>query len=294
MGEAAKPDDFFPPHLVQGYESFLQGDFRRERTSFHDLAEKGQHPHTLVIGCCDSRVTPEEIFDAAPGEIFDVRNIANLVPPFGETLSHHSAWAAVDYAVAVLRVSCIVVLGHGRCGGVRAFIEASAKNVGQPPSADDALSQWIGLIAPAARRLGFPPQRCGDEYAETLAGNPSGKVSPICAAIPGWRPLSRRAPCACTARFSTLATRGCSRLDEARGAFVQIAQERHTPRWLRHPRLKLLIRRSLFLALKPICADFGGEEAYICCNCFLQRRLSGRQGEPKRTVDGNSRPDGPD
>ncbi len=126
MDPSPKSAEIFPQNLVLGYETFLGGEFRRERATFHELAEKGQHPHTLVIGCCDSRVMPEEIFAAAPGEIFDIRNVANLVPPFADHERHHSVWAAVDYALTALRVKCIVVLGHGKCGGVHAYVEGGS------------------------------------------------------------------------------------------------------------------------------------------------------------------------
>ncbi len=118
--------DILSPDLRAGYEEFLAGRFLRERQRFHDLAKTGQHPHTLVIGCCDSRVTPEEIFGAEPGEIFDVRNVANLVPPCTPDNYHHGSWAAIDYAVSNLRVKHIVVLGHAKCGGVRAYVERHA------------------------------------------------------------------------------------------------------------------------------------------------------------------------
>ena len=103
----------------------------------------------MVIGCCDSRVSPEVIFDARPGELFVVRNVANLVPPYTPTGSTHGVSAAIEFAVQALGVKHIVVLGHGRCGGIRAFVEQEA-----PLSAGDFIGKWMSLIAPAADRLG--------------------------------------------------------------------------------------------------------------------------------------------
>jgi len=153
--------------LLEGYESFLCGRFRRERQKFRDLALRGQHPHTLVIGCCDSRVTPEEIFDAEPGEIFDARNVANLVPPHSSNNYHHGSWAAIDYAVSNLRVSQIVVLGHARCGGVRAFLERYAGN--SVPDKEDYIGNWISILAKAASGIAPPPAAFDEAYADRLA-----------------------------------------------------------------------------------------------------------------------------
>ena len=227
MDAAAESDEFFPSQLVQGYESFLNGDFRRERPNFHELAERGQHPHTLVIGCCNSRVTPEEIFDAAPGEIFDVRNVANLVPPFAENLAHHSAWAAVDYGVSVLRVKRIVVLGHGRCGGVRAFVEGGEGKFERPLPAEDALGHWIGLIGPAARRLGPAPDLSGADYAETLARESVKQSLANLRGNPRLAALEQTRALRLHGAFFDIDDARLLALDEARGAFVQVAGERH-------------------------------------------------------------------
>ena len=103
----------------------------------------------MVIGCCDSRVSPEVIFDARPGELFVVRNVANLVPPYSPDGTYHGVSAALEFGVGALRVKHIVVLGHARCGGVRAFAEDSA-----PLSPGDFIGKWMSLIAPAAEKLG--------------------------------------------------------------------------------------------------------------------------------------------
>ncbi|NIX75439.1 carbonic anhydrase [Microvirga terricola] len=152
----------FPPRLTDGYRSFLDERFAREKGRYEQLAEKGQSPEIMVIGCCDSRVSPEVIFDASPGELFVVRNVANLVPPYETGGDYHGTSAALEFAVQALRVKHIVVLGHARCGGIRAFADDSA-----PLSPGDFIGRWMNLIAPAAEKLG---PRTGDpvEYQTKL------------------------------------------------------------------------------------------------------------------------------
>jgi carbonic anhydrase len=138
----------FPPRLEAGYRAFLGERFPRERLRYESLAQ-AQSPEVMVIGCCDSRVSPEVVFDASPGEIFVVRNVANLVPPFETGGGHHGTSAALEFAVQALKVKHIVVLGHARCGGIRAFADATA-----PLSPGDFIGKWMSLIAPAAARVG--------------------------------------------------------------------------------------------------------------------------------------------
>ena len=138
-----------PARLIEGYEAFRSNRLPAEQSRYRDLAEQGQSPEIMVIGCCDSRVSPEVIFDARPGELFVVRNVANLVPPYSPDGTYHGVSAALEFAVGALRVKHIVVLGHARCGGVRAFAEDSA-----PFSPGDFIGKWMSLIAPAAEKLG--------------------------------------------------------------------------------------------------------------------------------------------
>src|SRR5918997_3095550 len=152
----------FPERLVAGYRAFLDGRFPGERSRFAALAEQGQSPEMMVIGCCDSRVSPEVIFDARPGELFVVRNVANLVPPYETGGEYHGTSAALEFAVQALKVKHIVVLGHARCGGVRAFADDTA-----PLSPGDFIGRWMTLIAPAAERLG-PRRGDLDDYVAKL------------------------------------------------------------------------------------------------------------------------------
>jgi carbonic anhydrase len=141
----------FPFRLVEGYRDFLVGRMPTERDRYRELARRGQSPNVMIIGCCDSRVSPEVIFDAHPGELFVVRNIANLVPPFTSDGECHGVFAALEFAVQVLGIGHIIVLGHARCGGIRAYAEH-----GPPLSPADSIHKWMSLIAPAAELAGTP------------------------------------------------------------------------------------------------------------------------------------------
>jgi carbonic anhydrase len=157
-----------PPYLVEGYEEFLGGRFRSEQARFRHLAVKGQKPTTMVIGCCDSRVAPEAIFDAGPGELFVLRNVAALVPPYEPDDHHHGASAALEYAVMALKVEHIVVLGHGQCGGVRAYAESVLNPEAPPLSHGDFIGDWIKMLAPAVERLARTPDLGDPDYVQRL------------------------------------------------------------------------------------------------------------------------------
>jgi carbonic anhydrase len=131
----------FPQHLLEGYRTFTSQRLPTEQSRYRELSVRGQSPETMVIGCCDSRVSPEVIFDAGPGELFVMRNVANLVPVYQPDSAAHGVSAALEYAVRVLRVKHIVVLGHAQCGGIRAFIDKI-----QPLSAGDFIGKWMAMF----------------------------------------------------------------------------------------------------------------------------------------------------
>ena len=131
----------FPKHLIEGYRTFTSQRLPTEQTRYQELSERGQSPAVMVIGCCDSRVSPEVIFDAGPGELFVVRNVANLVPVFQPDGGAHGVSAALEYAVQVLRVKHVVVLGHAQCGGIRAFIDDI-----DPLSPGDFIGRWMQMF----------------------------------------------------------------------------------------------------------------------------------------------------
>ncbi len=137
----------FPQRLIDGYSAFATGHLPREQDRYRELAEAGQKPEIMVIGCCDLRVSPEVIFDASPGELFVVRNVANIVPPYAPDGQAHGVSAALEFGVGALRVKHIVVLGHAHCGGVKAYAEDA-----EPLSPGDFIGKWMALMAPAATK----------------------------------------------------------------------------------------------------------------------------------------------
>jgi carbonic anhydrase len=136
--------------LIAGYRRFRTDGWDRERERWGKLAD-GQSPKVMVIACSDSRVDPSIIFDASPGEIFVVRNIANLVPPFETGGGRHGVSAALEFAVTQLEVDEILVLGHGQCGGVDAAL--SRRFEGQPPGSGGFIAHWVDLLDDARDRV---------------------------------------------------------------------------------------------------------------------------------------------
>ncbi len=145
--------------LIEGFRRFRATYYREHRAVFDALAAHGQWPRAMVIGCADSRVDPQLMFGAAPGDIFVVRNVANLVPPYRPDGAYHGTSAALEFAVRGLRVEHIVVLGHARCGGIGALLRGPAADGG----GEDFIGAWMGIAAPARERAlaaaaGAPPE----------------------------------------------------------------------------------------------------------------------------------------
>lgn len=133
--------------LLNGYTRFRAGVWPERKRMFERLAERGQAPRAMVIACVDSRVDPGMIFDAGPGELFVMRNVANLVPPYAPDAAHHATSAALEFGVRVLRVSHLMVMGHGMCGGIKALLD------GAPPQCTDFLVPWISIAEKAKQRV---------------------------------------------------------------------------------------------------------------------------------------------
>jgi carbonic anhydrase len=129
--------------LVEGYRRFRSGHWTENRERW-EAASIGQQPQVMIIACADSRVDPSQIFDMAPGEAFVVRNIAALVPPFETTPGHHGVSAALEFAVQVLEVKEIVVMGHGMCGGCKAALTQGLRDAA--PGEGGFIADWIGLL----------------------------------------------------------------------------------------------------------------------------------------------------
>ena len=141
--------------LLEGYGRFRKGAWRAQHERWEQLRE-GQAPQMMVIACSDSRVDPAQIFDVDPGEIFVVRNVAAMVPPFETTPGQHGVSAALEFAVQFLKVRHVMVLGHGMCGGCQAALTQSMH--GAAPGDGGFVAQWIGLLdevrEPIVRELG--------------------------------------------------------------------------------------------------------------------------------------------
>jgi carbonic anhydrase len=131
--------------LIEGYRKFRASQWPQERQRFEDLADHGQKPQALVIACSDSRVDPQRIFGAGPGELFIVRNVANLVPPYEQDSAYHGTSAALEFGVRSLKVRDLVVMGHGMCGGVHALLH------GTPAEGADFVEHWMKIAEPAKR-----------------------------------------------------------------------------------------------------------------------------------------------
>jgi len=124
--------------LKSGFRYFRETSFKNKSELYCSLVENGQSPHSIVISCSDSRLSPTTMFNTEPGEIFVVRNIANIVPPYASDAGFHGTNAAIEFAVRELSVSNIIVLGHSHCGGVRRICEATAQ-----PTESEFIDTWL-------------------------------------------------------------------------------------------------------------------------------------------------------
>lgn len=134
--------------LIEGYRRFRTGPYRDQKQRYDELAE-GQSPPVMIISCCDSRVDPATIFDTVPGQVFALRNVANLVPPFETTAGLHGASAAIEFGVLGLQVRHIVVVGHRACGGIKAAL--SGARLG--PESGGFVDKWMDIIEEARTRV---------------------------------------------------------------------------------------------------------------------------------------------
>ena len=142
--------------LVNGFKNFRKSYFEKRSKVLQQLAEKGQSPQTMVICCSDSRVEPSILFGTGPGDLFVVRNVANLVPPF-TSKDNVSIGSALEYAVKILRVKDIIVLGHAHCGGVAALCESidNDKEGEITDNPTDFIKTWVDIAKPALSKIHF-------------------------------------------------------------------------------------------------------------------------------------------
>lgn len=139
----------FPQKLLDGFASFTRHGYQDERHRYMNMADNGQTPQNMIIACCDSRSAPETIFDSGPGEMFVVRNVANLVPPFEPDGGQHGTSAAIEFAVQGLKIQNIIVMGHGRCGGIHAALHPAA----EPLAQGDFIGKWMRLLEPVTEQF---------------------------------------------------------------------------------------------------------------------------------------------
>ncbi|HVI27255.1 carbonic anhydrase [Hansschlegelia sp.] len=198
--------------LFEGYRRFREEAWPDLQRRFERLAA-GQSPKVMVIGCSDSRVDPQQILGAAPGELFVLRNVAALVPPYAPDQAHHGASAAIEFAVRVLGVRRIVVLAHAGCGGVKALFD------GAPPEASDFVVNWMEIASRAKETVdptleGGQRERAGEEACvgvtiENLMG------------FPWIRERVERGELAITGMHFGVAT-GCLRCRDERGFWADV------------------------------------------------------------------------
>jgi len=213
----------FPQQLIDGYRAFLIGRLRHEQDRYRRLGESGQSPQIMVIGCCDSRVSPEVIFDAQPGELFVMRNVANIVPPYAPDGRAHGVSAALEFGVGALKVRHIVVLGHAQCGGVRAFAEEAA-----PLSAGDFIGNWMKLMAPAQKKVGPRGTLSHADYLMRLEqANIINSLDNLMT-FPSAQRFVEEGRIAFHGAYFGVATGQLSVLDPATGKFTQVATDDYT------------------------------------------------------------------
>jgi len=211
----------FPQRLIDGYGAFLSERLPREQSRFHALAETGQQPEIMVIGCSDSRVSPEVIFDARPGELFVVRNVANIVPPFAPDGQAHGVSAALEFGVGALKVKHIVVLGHAQCGGIKAFAENA-----EPLSPGDFIGNWMKLMAPAAANVSRAGLSPADYLTRLEWANIANSLDSLLT-FPGLAKLIEHGTVRTHGAYFGVATGELSVLDKASGQFRPVAAEAH-------------------------------------------------------------------
>jgi carbonic anhydrase len=209
----------FPEHLADRFRRFKYRHFAPNIDHYETLATHGQQPDVMVVSCCDSRVDPETIFSAMPGELFVVRNVANLVPPYETSGKYHGVSAALEFATLNLRVKHIVIIGHSGCGGIRACLEHDAAR----QSEAQFISNWMSILDDARREvmengMGRPivEMRAELEQAGIKASIANLRTFPCVKALEGKGRLHLHGA------YFDIATGRLSVLNEGTGEFVSV------------------------------------------------------------------------
>jgi len=142
--------------MLVGYEQFRKNYASGDKSIMQYLSRHGQKPHTMVIACCDARVDPALILQCDPGDLFVVRNVANIVPPYENDSMHHGTSAALEFGICFLKVKHLVLFGHSQCGGINAVIKGQSKD-----NPNDFILNWVSLI-----KLRNVQYKNADEYAQ--------------------------------------------------------------------------------------------------------------------------------
>jgi carbonic anhydrase len=135
----------FPEHLTDRYRRFRHRHFEPNMEQYEELATFGQSPDVMIVACSDSRAVPETIFSAMPGELFVVRNVANLIPPYETGGQYHGVSAAIEFAVLNLRVKHLVIMGHSGCGGIKAVLDHNAAR----ETDGQFITKWMSMLEDA-------------------------------------------------------------------------------------------------------------------------------------------------
>jgi carbonic anhydrase len=206
--------------MLNGYARFRDSDWTEQRDRWSELGE-GQSPRVMVVACSDSRVDPTQIFDTRPGEIFVVRNVAALVPPFETTPGLHGVSAALEFAVQFLKVEEIVVVGHGLCGGCKAALTQEMK--GMVPGEGGFVADWISLLDEAQAEVQAIHGKSSPE-AERAMEMAAVKVSlQNLRSFPCVREKEASGELALHGAVFSIADGALHVLDEASGAFSPVA-----------------------------------------------------------------------
>lgn len=142
-----------PAYLRDRHRFWHAHGYAENRAWYQRLADKGQHPRAMVVGCCDSRVDIVQLFGAEPGDLFVVRNVASLIPPHNPDHSHHGTSAAAEYAVTSLKVAHILVVGHSNCGGVKACYDMCAGDAPELAEGPSYVGRWMEILRPGYERV---------------------------------------------------------------------------------------------------------------------------------------------
>lgn len=146
--------------ITKGYTSFRDKYVEGDASIMQSLSQNGQKPEIMIVACCDSRVDPAVVLQCDPGDLFVVRNVANIVPPYEKDDSHHGTSAALEFGICYLGVKHLILLGHSQCGGIQALLDSSKLHQ------DDFISNWVNLMHPENLQTTHNDGDCTDEYAK--------------------------------------------------------------------------------------------------------------------------------